>query len=117
MSSTRCIHVYICFLYRHVWIQTKDSVVHYLRLERPEFDAVPRSSNKNHRHQSKACAPDFSQPLQLPSPFYVHYVRFVPTDGNKTLRFTEYLSVMSAVQYLKPDGIILHGDFTPEGIS
>jgi hypothetical protein len=51
----------------------------------------------------------------LPNPFYLHYVRFKPKNGDLTFQFTDFLSVMSAVQYLKPDGILLHGDFEPEG--
>ncbi|OQV17287.1 hypothetical protein BV898_08685 [Hypsibius exemplaris] len=53
---------------------------------------------------------------EVKEPFYCHYVRFRP-DGaaNITLRFIDYLSVMSAVQRLKPDGIFLHGDEEPVG--
>ncbi|XP_055352150.1 uncharacterized protein LOC129598327 [Paramacrobiotus metropolitanus] len=49
-------------------------------------------------------------------PLYVHYVRFRPDDGNLTFRFLDYLSVMSAVQRLQPDGIFVHGDFEPIGM-
>ena len=47
--------------------------------------------------------------------FYMHYIRFLPDNGNKEFRFIDYLSVMSAVQYLRPDEIIVHGDFEPTG--
>ncbi|OQV14464.1 hypothetical protein BV898_11306 [Hypsibius exemplaris] len=47
----------------------------------------------------------------LPSPFYLHYIRFSPLK----LRFVDYLSIMSGVQYLKPDGILIHGDVAPSG--
>ncbi|GAV01192.1 hypothetical protein RvY_11940 [Ramazzottius varieornatus] len=48
-------------------------------------------------------------------PFYLHYIRFKPDNKNTELKFTDFLSVMSGVQYLKPDGILIHGDFTPTG--
>ncbi|OWA54387.1 hypothetical protein BV898_18791 [Hypsibius exemplaris] len=47
---------------------------------------------------------------------YLHYVRFKPQDAKVlTLRFLDYLSVVSAVQRLKPDDIFIHGDVEPTG--
>ncbi|GAV01351.1 hypothetical protein RvY_12077-2 [Ramazzottius varieornatus] len=47
-----------------------------------------------------------------PSPFYLHYVRF-SSKPQRNFTFTDYLSVLSGVQYLRPDGILLHGDVIP----
>ncbi|OQV14466.1 hypothetical protein BV898_11308 [Hypsibius exemplaris] len=38
-----------------------------------------------------------------------------PDNGDMTMRFVDYLSVLSAVQHLKPDGILVHGDAEPQG--
>ncbi|OQV14465.1 hypothetical protein BV898_11307 [Hypsibius exemplaris] len=54
-------------------------------------------------------------PFEIPKPFYLHYVRFQPGNGDMTMRFVDYLSVLSGVQYLKPDGILVHGDAEPQG--
>ncbi|XP_055346190.1 uncharacterized protein LOC129593757 [Paramacrobiotus metropolitanus] len=48
--------------------------------------------------------------------FYLHYIRFKPENGKTTFRFLDYLSVMSAVNNLKPDRIIVHGDMIPTGV-
>ena len=53
--------------------------------------------------------------LALPSPFYVHYVRFKGNNNKFDLRFLDYLSILSAHQRLKPDGILVHGDIEPTG--
>ncbi|OWA53076.1 hypothetical protein BV898_17511 [Hypsibius exemplaris] len=46
----------------------------------------------------------------------LHYVRFKPEDEDSvTLRFLDYLSILSAVQRLKPHQILLHGDLQPTG--
>ncbi|OWA54513.1 hypothetical protein BV898_18913 [Hypsibius exemplaris] len=51
-----------------------------------------------------------------PHELFLHYVRFKPDDADGvTLRFLDYLSVMSAVQRLKPDQIYLHADMEPTG--
>ncbi|OQV14467.1 hypothetical protein BV898_11309 [Hypsibius exemplaris] len=54
-------------------------------------------------------------PFEIPKPFYLHYIRFQPDNGDMTMRFVDYLSVLSAVQHLKPDGILVHGDAEPQG--
>ena len=56
------------------------------------------------------------EPMRLPEPFYLHYVRFLPKSKERNLRFTDYLSIIAAVHNLKPDGILVHGDYEPEGI-
>lgn len=51
-----------------------------------------------------------------PKLFYLHYIRFKPVNSTGVpLRFTEYLSVLSGVQRLKPDVILIHGDEEPTG--
>ncbi|OQV24635.1 hypothetical protein BV898_01694 [Hypsibius exemplaris] len=53
-----------------------------------------------------------------PERLILHYVRFKPDDANNiSLGFTDYLSIQSAAQRLKPDQILLHGDVEPIGTS
>ncbi|XP_055346110.1 uncharacterized protein LOC129593697 [Paramacrobiotus metropolitanus] len=47
--------------------------------------------------------------------FYVHYIRFKPDNGNTTLRFLDYVSIMSALKNVRPDKILVHGDAEPSG--
>lgn len=80
------------------------------RYTRPEHAVINQSQRNFHRH-----ALDEPPVYRLPEPLYLHYIRFKRKNGDTELKFTDFLSVMSAVQYLKPDEIVLHGDFVPSG--
>ncbi|OQV24636.1 hypothetical protein BV898_01695 [Hypsibius exemplaris] len=78
----------------------------HLRAAHLHAAALGESSGK------EAAPPADGAPDQL----LLHYVKFKPDDQTTvTLRFLEYLSVLSAVQRLKPDQIMLHGDLEPTG--
>ncbi|GAV01280.1 hypothetical protein RvY_12017 [Ramazzottius varieornatus] len=80
---------------------------HYTR---PEHAVANQSQRNFHKHTL-----DEPPVYGLPKPLYLHYIRFKPKNGDTEFKFTDFLSVMSAVQYLKPDEIVLHGDFVPSG--
>lgn len=49
-----------------------------------------------------------------PKLFYLDYIRSKPTNtASVAFRFTAYLSVLSGVQRLEPDVILVHGDEEP----
>ena len=79
---------------------------HYKRLKR-QSTAV-QSTNDTSSNQPR---------YGLPTPFYLHYIYFRSEKGDRSwkLRFIDYLSIMSGVQFLKPDGVLVHGDTVPEG--
>lgn len=47
--------------------------------------------------------------------FYLHYVRFTNENQSTVMTFIEYLSAISAIQRLKPDRIMVHGNTEPTG--
>ncbi|GAU90749.1 hypothetical protein RvY_03124 [Ramazzottius varieornatus] len=62
----------------------------------------------------RICDTDRSPAERGSDAFYLHYVRFA-SNPTKNLSFTDYLSILSGVQYLRPDEILLHGDRIPTG--
>ncbi|XP_055346127.1 uncharacterized protein LOC129593710 [Paramacrobiotus metropolitanus] len=58
----------------------------------------------------------FSDGFPYNGKFFVHYIRFKPDNGNTTLRFLDFVSMMSAFNNLRPDKIIVHGDAEPTGM-
>ncbi|XP_055356181.1 uncharacterized protein LOC129601410 [Paramacrobiotus metropolitanus] len=71
------------------------------------------------RKQYLSSSVDFEQhgPVTFPQsfPLYLHYVRFKREKKPVEFRFVDYLSVLSAVQRLQPNVIMVHGDEEPTG--
>ncbi|XP_055346106.1 uncharacterized protein LOC129593692 [Paramacrobiotus metropolitanus] len=51
--------------------------------------------------------------MTAPTVFFVHYVKFTPR--RIPLRFLDYVSIRSALNNVKPDKVLVHGDTEPTG--
>lgn len=72
------------------------------------------SAHTTQRTPVHACNVSQAEP-SLFRPFYLHYIWFDESNQSTPLGFPDYLSVLSGVHRLKPDGVLVHGDREPTG--